>query len=143
MADERATNGKDVDPMAAFQQVRDAYLDNWAKATVDAVNSDAYAKASGTMLDAYLTVSSPFRENLEKAMLQALHQLSMPSRADFLSLAERLANLEMKIDDMDAKLDQIQTLCEKPSAAAGGRRSAPTARGNARTKTRGKRREAR
>jgi len=114
MADDRAANGKDADPMAAFREVRDTYLDAWAKGMVETVNSEAYAKATGTMLDTYLTASSPFREGLEKAMLQALQQLSMPSRADFIGLAERLTNVEMKLDDLDAKLDTVESLLRKP-----------------------------
>jgi len=118
MADERAPNGKDFDPVGAFREVRDNYLDVWAKTMVDAVNSEAYSKATGTMLDSYLTASAPFREALEKSMLQALQQLSMPSRADFISLAERLTNVEMKLDDIDAKLDEITQPVQKPAPAA-------------------------
>jgi hypothetical protein len=128
MGDERATNGKDVDPMAAFREVRDTYLDAWAKATVDVVNTEAYAKATGTMLDSYLSAASPFREIMEKAMLQALHQLSMPSRADFVSLAERLTNVEMKLDDMDAKLDKLTSSHQQPASVAPRPRPASAAR---------------
>ena len=71
------------------------------------MNSEAYAQASGTMLETYLAASSPFRDAQKKLMVSALEQLNMPSRADFVSLAERLANLEMFLDDMDAKLSQI------------------------------------
>ncbi len=84
MADpKQATNGDGFDPMAAFREMRDTYLEACAKAMVEAVNSEVYAKASGTMLDTCLSASAPFREATEKAMLQALQQLSMPSRADF------------------------------------------------------------
>ena len=31
----------------------------------------------------------------------------MPTRTDLLTLAERVTNIEMRLDDMDAKLDQI------------------------------------
>ena len=124
MANERAPNGKDFDPVGAFREVRDNYLDVWAKTMVDAVNSEAYAKATGTMLDTYLTASSPFRDALEKSMLQALAQLSMPSRADFISLAERLTNVEMKLDDLDAKIDDIGDSLKKPSATARTRKPA-------------------
>ena len=57
--------------------MRDTYLDAWAKTRVEAVNTDAYAKATGTMLDTYLSASSPFREAVEKALLRALEQLSI------------------------------------------------------------------
>jgi hypothetical protein len=149
MADEHATNGKDhakyqasqandqadgkdFDPMGQFRELRDGYLDAWAKATVDVVNSEAYAKASGQMLDTCLSASSPFREMTEKAMLQALQQLSMPSRADVISLAERLTNVEMKLDDIDAKLDllvsQRQQPQRQPKNATRARKPAPAAR---------------
>jgi hypothetical protein len=94
------------------------YLDAWAKAMVDAVNSEACAKTNGVILDTCLTASAPFREATEKAMLQAIQQLSMPSRADFVGLAERLTNPEMRLDEMHAKLDHIVNLVAKPVVAA-------------------------
>src|SRR5690349_13127937 len=107
MSDKQPPSGNPFDPMGAFREGRDAYLDAWAKAMVEAVNSDQYAKATGAMLDSYLSASSPFREVLEKTMVQVLKELSMPSRADFISLAERVTNIEMRLDDMDAKLDRL------------------------------------
>ena len=125
MADEQAAKGKPFDPMDAFRDMRDTYLDAWAKTMVDAVNTDAYAKATGTMLDTYLSASSPFRDAVEKAMVRALEQLSMPSRADFVGLAERVTNIEMRLDDMDAKLDRIEKLLTNP--VAGNKKPRPAA----------------
>jgi hypothetical protein len=127
MADEQAANGKPPDPMEAFRGLRDTYLDAWAKAMVETVNTDAYAKTSGTVLDTYLSASSPFREAVEKAMLHVLEQLSMPSRADFVSLADRVTNIEMHLDDMDAKLDRIEKLLTKPVTQARKRTPGPAA----------------
>jgi hypothetical protein len=128
MADQQATNGKDYDPMGAFREMRDNYLDAWAKAMIETVNTDAYAKATGMMLDTYLTASQPLRETLEKILPQTLQHLNLPSRADFISLAERVTHVEMKLDDMDAALDRIEKLLAKPvvvnaAAAAPARRT--------------------
>jgi hypothetical protein len=106
MADQ-ANSEKPFDPMAPWRGMRDTYLDAWAKSMVEMVNTEAYAQATGSMLDTYLTVSAPFREAVEKAMLKTLEQLAMPSRADVISLAERMTNIEMRLDDMDAKLDML------------------------------------
>jgi polyhydroxyalkanoate synthesis regulator phasin len=114
------------DPSGFFRQGRDAYLDAWAQAMVEAVNSDQYAKATGAMLDSYLTASSPLRDVLEKSMQRVLQQLSMPSRADFLSLAERVTNIEMRLDDMDAKLDRLVGP-SKPTASRAGTAKAGSA----------------
>ena len=112
---------KAADVLEPWRQFRDAYLDFWSKNMVEAVNSEAYAQASGTMLDTCLTTSAPFREALEKSMTAALQQMSMPTRADVVTIAERLTNLEMRLDDLDIKLDRMerlltQALSERPAS---------------------------
>lgn len=96
---------KSYDPFEPFRGMRDAYLDSLSKVMIDVVNTESYAQATGNMLDYYLTASSSFREALEKAMLQTLQQLSLPSRQEVATLAERFTNIELRLDDMDAKLD--------------------------------------
>ena len=123
MADEAKNGAKPFDPMEPFRGIRDAYMDVWAKTMVDMVNSEAYAQATGTMLDTYLTVSAPFREAVEKAMVKTLEQLAMPSRADITSLAERMTHIELRLDDLDAKLDEFQKNA--------GKIGSPTARAEA------------
>jgi polyhydroxyalkanoic acid synthase PhaR subunit len=120
---EEAKGAKPFDPMEPWRGVRDVYLDAWAKSMVEMVNTEAYAQATGTMLDTYLTASAPFREAVEKAMLKTLEQLSMPTRADVVSIAERMTNIEMRLDDMDAKLDAIRNLI-----ASVGAKSRPEAK---------------
>jgi hypothetical protein len=110
MAEDPTQGGKPFDPMEPWRGVRDIYVDAWSKTMVNMVNTEAYAEAAGAMLDTYLTVSAPFREAVEKAMVKTLEQLAMPSRADVVSIAERMTNIEMRLDDLDAKLDNIQRL---------------------------------
>ena len=117
MAEDPTHGGKPFDPMEPWRGVRDLYIDAWGKTMVDMVNTEAYAEATGAMLDTYLTVSTPFREAVEKAMLKTLEQLAMPSRADVVSIAERMTNIEMRLDDLDAKLDNIQRLIVQVGAA--------------------------
>lgn len=124
MGEEPTNKGKGFDPMEPWRGVRDVYLDAWSKTMVEMVNSDAYAQATGSMLDSYLTVSAPFRETVEKAMLKTLEQLAMPSRADIVSIAERMTNIEMRLDDLDAKIDGLQKLVVQ--ARGGAHSTAPT-----------------
>ncbi len=97
---------KPYDAFEAWRGLRDANMDAWAKMMVVAVNTDTYSKATGAMLDSCLTASNPFREMLQETMVRALGQLSMPTRDDFVSLAHRLTNIELRLDDLDAKLDR-------------------------------------
>jgi hypothetical protein len=95
------------DPMGVFKSMRNENMDAWAKMMVQFVNNEAYADATGKMLDAWLSNSGPFRKLIENTMAQALANLSMPSRDEVTRLAGRLTNVEMRLDDLDAKLDEI------------------------------------
>lgn len=106
-----STSQKDVpfnpfDPTGMFKDMRDATMESWSKMMIQLVNTDAYAHATGAMLDAWSSSSAPFRKAMETVMTQVLSNLSMPTRADVISLAERLTNIEMRLDDLEAKLDE-------------------------------------
>lgn len=111
-----------LDPFGAWRGMRDSYMDAWSKSMIDAVNSEEYARAMGTVLDSYLTVSAPFRQAIERTMTQVLTQLNMPTRSDVTTLAERLTNIEMRLDDLDAKLDAAQTGKQPTGRRASGQK---------------------
>lgn len=117
MADEQGKSDKPSNPMDAWLQMRDASMSAWSKAMIDTVNTEQYAEASGAVLDTYLTNSAPFRAAFEKAMVKTLEQFSMPTRNDFISLADRLTNIEVRLDDMDAKLDRMELASSKSANA--------------------------
>jgi hypothetical protein len=107
------------DPTGMFKNIRDANLDACARMMIDLVNTDAYSRATGVMLDAWLSNSAPFRKALESALAQALAGLNMPARADVIGLAERLTNVETRLDDLDAKLDEVlKAVRARPGARA-------------------------
>jgi hypothetical protein len=81
-------------------------MDAWSKMMIQFVNSEAYAKATGVLLDAWLRSSVPFRKVTETTMSQVLAAANMPTRADVIALAERLTNIEKRLDDLEAKLDE-------------------------------------
>ena len=107
MPEAKNENAKPFDPFESFRSMRDTYLDAMSKTMIEAVNTETYAQASGAMLDYYLTASAPFRDALEKSMAQALQGFSLPSRQELAALAERFTHVEMRLDDLDAKIDRI------------------------------------
>ncbi|MBA3944069.1 MAG: hypothetical protein H0X37_05845 [Herpetosiphonaceae bacterium] len=113
MSQHRPDDTNPMDPFGMMKGLRDANLDAWSKMMQQFVNTEGYAQATGKMLDTYLTTSAPFRKLIEQSMAQVLAQLNMPTRSDVTSLAERLTNIEMRLDDLDAKLDSL--LESKPS----------------------------
>jgi hypothetical protein len=101
------TDGFNIfDPAGVMKGMRDAGMDAWSKMMIQLVNTEAYAAATAAMLDAWLASSSPFRKAIEQATGQALANLNMPGRGDVVSLAERLTHIEMRLDDLEAKLDE-------------------------------------
>jgi hypothetical protein len=113
------------DPTGMFKNMRDANLDAWSKMMIQFVNTDAYAEATGAMLDAWLSSSAPFRKALEAAMTRVLTNLNMPTRADVTGLAERLTHIEMRLDDLEGKLEEGRRAARK---AAGPKAKPSTGR---------------
>lgn len=97
-----------LDPLGFWRTTQNASLEAWSKAMVELVNTEAYAEATGRLLDTYLAASVPMRKAMEQAMTQVLGQINMPTRAEVLSIAERMTNIEMRLDDLDARFDEIQ-----------------------------------
>ena len=125
-------NTTPADPFEALRGMRDNYLDAMSKVMMNAVNSEEYAQATGAMLNTALTASAPFREALDKAMSAALQQSSMPSRQELAALAGRFTNVEMRLDDMEAKLDRIIELCSaaRPKPVSARPEAKPPGRSN-------------
>lgn len=96
------------DPLGFWRTTQNASLDAWSKAMIELVNTEAYAEATGRLLDPYLAASVPMRKAVEQAMSQTLGQINMPTRAEVLSIAERMTNIEMRLDDLDARFDDVQ-----------------------------------
>ena len=96
------------DPLGFWRTTQNASLEAWSKAMVELVNTEAYAEATGRLLDTYLAASVPMRKAVEQVMTQVLGQINMPTRAEVLSIAERMTNIEMRLDDLDARFDDLQ-----------------------------------
>src|SRR5215468_1386837 len=117
-----------LDPLGAWSAARDISQETWhitrdasletlSKLMIDLVNSEEYSQATARWLDAYLTLLQPLRQVSESTTRQVLTGLNMPVRDDVTSLAERLTNVEMRLDDLDAKLDIILRAVQTPAVA--------------------------
>lgn len=94
------------DPTGMFKDMRDSNMEAWSKMMVEFVNTEAYAESTGAMLDAWLTSSGPLRKAMETHMAKAMAQLNLPTRDDISRLAEQLTNIEIRLDDLDAQLNE-------------------------------------
>jgi hypothetical protein len=109
-------NGADFsDPFGVWRSLRDSNLDALAKGMATMVNTEAFSKAIGMQLDSYLAASAPFQKAVEQYMEAYLAQLRMPSRSEMVSMAQRMTNIELRLDDMDARLDEILEAVGRPT----------------------------
>jgi len=97
-----------LDPFGFWKTSRDATLESLSKMMIDMVNSDEYARSTGMLLDQYLAMSQPLQDAVQKAMTSSLAYLNMPTRAEVISLAEQLVNIETRLDDLDAKTSDMR-----------------------------------
>jgi polyhydroxyalkanoic acid synthase PhaR subunit len=95
------------DPFGAWRSIRDANLDAWAKGMASLVNTESFAKSLGMQLDSMLAASAPMQQAMQEYMERYLAQVNMPSRGEVVSLASRLTNIELRLDDMQAQLDEL------------------------------------
>jgi polyhydroxyalkanoate synthesis regulator phasin len=76
----------------------------------DAVASKGFAESMGQQLEGALEAAAMMRQQMGGVMQQVLQQMSLPTRQDVIRLAERLTNLEMRLDDVEARTDEILDL---------------------------------
>jgi uncharacterized membrane protein len=78
-----------------------------------------------------LTASAPFRTVIAQVMTQVLETYNMPTRADVISISERLTNIETRLDDLDAQITAMQRAQARPAqqraTAAQGQTTLPSA----------------
>ena len=115
------------DPLGFWRTTQNASLEAWSKTMIELVNTEAYAEATGRLLDSYLAASVPMRRAIEQAMTQVLGQVNMPSRAEVLSIAERMTNIEMRLDDLDARFDDMQRTLTQIAANTAQAKDVPVA----------------
>ncbi len=94
-------------PWEAFGHARDAYLESASKFISSIVNTSEYAEATGNFLKASLDIAEPARLWMDKFMPQILAYYRLPSRQELNSVASRITNIEFKLDDISAKLEEL------------------------------------
>jgi BMFP domain-containing protein YqiC len=111
------------DPWAQMLQAYDEWTKAWAAPMAQMVSSKPVADAMAQQMETGLTAAGIVRRQMTELMEQTLQQMNLPSRKEVLSLAERLTALEMRLDDVEAKLDQILDLLKAKKASSSRRKS--------------------
>jgi len=108
------------DPFAPWVQVVDRWMQSWSGVMSETVANERFAASMGEQLEGMLEATKLVRQQMKVSMEQYLQQMNLPTRDQVVNLAERLTNVEMRLDDLDAKmddtLDQIKAIRKSLSA---------------------------
>ena len=97
-----------IDPFTQLFHFYDNFSKSWSSVISDAVGSESFAQSMGQQLEGSLDAMTLFRRQFSDLMEQYLTQMNLPTRNDVVSLGKRMTHIEMVLDDIDAKLDEIQ-----------------------------------
>jgi tRNA C32,U32 (ribose-2'-O)-methylase TrmJ len=97
----------EVDPLGPMMQFYDAWAKSWSSTMSETVASERFAETMAQQMESGLDAMAFIRRQVGETMEEYLHQMSMPTRDEVISLAERLTKIEMTIDDIDAKMDEV------------------------------------
>lgn len=98
------------DPFAQMVQFYDDWTKTWAGAASEMASSKRFADSMAQQLESTLSTTQLMRRQMSEIMEQSLQQMNMPTRTQVLGIADRLTNVEMRLDDMEAKLDEVLDL---------------------------------
>jgi len=102
-----------IDLEAMTRQWQEIMMDGWSKATKQVVGSDSFAAASSSYMDWALSWQKQMRSNTG----QFLDSLEFPKRSDIACISEQVTAVEMRIADLEDRLDKMPGLLGAMSTA--------------------------
>ena len=98
------------DPFSQMLQFYDDWTKTWSGAASEMASNKNFADSIAQQLESSLSTTQLMRRQMSELMEQSMQQMSMPTRKEILSIAERMTSIEMRLDDMEAKVDQVLDL---------------------------------
>ncbi len=108
-----ATVSEGIDLEAMTRQWQEMMMDGWSKATKQVVGSDSFAAASSSYMDWALNWQKQMRNNTG----QFLDSLEFPKRSDIARISKQVTAVEMRIADLEDRLDKMTGLLGAMSTA--------------------------
>ncbi len=93
------------DPVAAWRSWVTQSEQQWNAFFNQAMGSDQYGQTMGRFMELYATM----QKNMAESMSRYLSALNMPTRADILTLGDRLAMIEDRLTGIERALGQAGT----------------------------------
>jgi len=101
------SENQEFDPFANMLEFYDSWTKTWSKSMSETVSSEQFAQTMAEQMEGNMGFMGLIRKQVSDAMTQYLQGINLPTRKEVIDLAERLNHIEMMMDDLDAKLDEI------------------------------------
>lgn len=98
------------DLMKQWKEFVDQWIAAWAKVLEQAMGTEAFARALGKQLDAFLDAASPVKKAAEQHIEQTLMGLGLASRTQVTNLAKQVIQVEEKVEALE---DQVATVLRR------------------------------
>lgn len=99
-------HNSDPNPFGPFVRMADLWMNAWSEVLGRTVASRPFAEAMGRQMDFTLEMTKLLRQQTRTAVEFTLQQMGVPTGEQVVSLAERFTHIEMRLDDIEAKVDE-------------------------------------
>lgn len=111
------SESKASDPFQAWRKLLESQMESWSKSMAESMGSEAFAAALGRQMETFLSTHGQLQRRLFDVMEQYLKGLNLPSRTDVSRLAAQVGAVEAKVDDVDARTEEMLDLLRELRAA--------------------------
>jgi len=101
------------DPFEGMIKFYETWSKAWSQSMSETASSERFAEAMGKQMETQLDSFAQVRKSFGEMMDAYLKEMNLPSRGEITGLAERLTSIEIKLDDLDARLDEMLDLLKK------------------------------
>jgi hypothetical protein len=103
---EEKADRSEFDPFAPWVQFTENWMNAWSNVLSEITTSEHFATSMGQQIESMLEASKLARQGLKASMEQYLAQMNLPTRDQVIGLAQRMTHVEMRLDDLEAKMDE-------------------------------------
>lgn len=95
------------DPAEMWIQLYDNWAKTWASAMSEAVASERFVESAVQQMEGGIGAAELVQRQTREIMERALEQMHIPTREQVISLAQRMTEIEVRLDDIQAGQDDI------------------------------------
>ena len=115
MTEEKNDQKSAIDPFSQMFEYYDMMSKSWSKVMSDSFASKNVAETMGEQIEGNLEAFSLMRRQFTDIFEQYMQQMNFPTRKELVALSQKLTKIEMDLDDLHDKIDDLLDLMKDKS----------------------------